>query len=444
MNQDRSSQRREKERKPSRRAFLKTAGAMAAGGAVAGCGRGRVETRPGVVTLDFYTYATSNFYKFYTQVLIPGFERENPHIKIRLNNSFGESGYDSKLLTLIAGGMAPDVFHVTHENFPFYAAKEILLPLDELADRDKSFSLSEMYPGVLGVMRSGGRLLGLPSDFSTIVMFYNKELFDQRGVPYPGDDWTWDEYLETCRRLTVPPDVYATTNSDGYNRWPAWVWMNGGDVFVPDMSRCVMDTPEAIGGLGFYADLSAKHKVARTPGGAKFGLNEYELFAAQRTAVYAGSRYAYKTYLEVTPVKFEWDCAPIPRGPAGRFTTFIWGGNCVMKNTRHPKEAWEFIKFMTGPKGGELMMAGGNGISAHRPTTEHAIANPTNPRTPARDRLFLDAIEYAKVAPYPTHFAQFADSLLNLRDAFDGRMSPADVCRRFAAEVNESLRGTMT
>src|SRR5262245_27607939 len=109
MQESPSSQRRTRGRGPSRRAFLRAAGAAAVGGAIAGCGR-RTTARPGVVTLDFYTYATANFYKFYTQVLILGFEREHPYIRIRINNSFGESGYDSKLLTLIAGGMAPDVF----------------------------------------------------------------------------------------------------------------------------------------------------------------------------------------------------------------------------------------------------------------------------------------------------------------------------------------------
>jgi multiple sugar transport system substrate-binding protein len=413
-----------------------------AGAVAAGCGRGWEEGRSGVVTLTFYTYASSNFFKLYNGVLIPRFEREHPGIRIRVINNFDSAGYNSKLLTLIAGGMAPDVFHCTQENFPSYAAKDILLPLDGVAAGDGSFRMDELYPRVVDAMRNGrGELVGLPSDFSTIVMFYNKELFDRGGVAYPDPDWTWGEFLETCRRLTVPPDVFATSNSDAYNRWPAWVWMNGGNVFAPDMSRCTMDEPASVEGLRFYVDLSARHRVARTPGGSGFGLSELELFTAQKTAVYAGSRYAYKNYLETMPLRFGWDCVPLPRGPAGRYTTFLWGGNCIMKGTRHPREAWEFVKFMSGPAGAEIMVDGGNGMSPHRPTIERAVARPRNPGTPKNDRLFLEAIDYARQAPVPTRYALFADANLAIRDAFDGRMSVEAVCRRYTDEVNELLRG---
>ena len=88
-----------------------------------------------------------------------------------------------------------------------------------------------MSPKMAEAMRYRGKLVGLPTDFSTIVMFYNKDWFDRCGVPYPHDNWTWQEYLEIAHRLTRDTDgdgridVWGTSNQPVYNRWPAWVWM---------------------------------------------------------------------------------------------------------------------------------------------------------------------------------------------------------------------------
>src|SRR5262245_54788035 len=112
---------RQRRRTYSRREVLRGAGAvalattgLAAGATSAGCGRRKPTGGP--VTLDFYCYSTQEFRYHYAEKLIPAFEKAHPGIKIRFNESFGEM-YDGKLLTLIAGGVAPDVFHIVQSNF---------------------------------------------------------------------------------------------------------------------------------------------------------------------------------------------------------------------------------------------------------------------------------------------------------------------------------------
>src|SRR4030095_13119027 len=123
---------------PTRRQLLK--GALAGATAAAlGCGRSR-QHNEGAVTLDFYTYSNPEWRDLFGRRLIPAFERAHPGIKIRFNEAFGEM-YDGKLLTLIAGKVAPDIFHVTQGNFPAYAAKGVPLQLDEFLANDKSFDL---------------------------------------------------------------------------------------------------------------------------------------------------------------------------------------------------------------------------------------------------------------------------------------------------------------
>jgi multiple sugar transport system substrate-binding protein len=438
----------------SRRDFLRrtaagaggvgAAAAMGAGlGGLAGCGHKPVDP-PGVTTIDFFTYASPEFLLLWNEYLIPGFEKQHPGVKVRITTSMGDQGYDAKLLTLIAGKLAPDVFHVTQGNFPFYANKGMLLELDDLIAADRAFDVNELLPRVVDAMRwQGNKLVGLPSDFSPVVICYNKDLFDKAGVPYPHDDWTWDEFLDAAKKLTRDvngdgrKDVYGFVNPDAYNRWPAWVWMNGGDVFNADASRCTMDTPEAIGGMKFYADLSQAHGVAPTASEA-MGQLAIPQFMSQRVAMIADARYAYKNFTRGKGLPFRWDVAHMPRGKE-RATTFIWGGNCILKDTPHPKEAYEFVKFITGELGAKLNVEAGNALPPHRKVAEAAVRPQPGTTFPEHDRIYLEALAYARQAPFPPQTAEFVAALGNLHDAYLG-IEPVDVaCRRFTREVNSFL-----
>src|SRR5215218_9785209 len=156
----------------SRRDFLKGAAATLAGAAL-GCDSAPPE-EPGKVTLTFLNYATPEFLALYKE-LIAGFERAHPNIRIRHITSLGDAGYETKLLTMIAGGIPPDVFHVVQSNFSFYATKDVCQPVDDFVRADgASFVNDELYAPVVNGMRFGGKLLGLPGDLSPIVMLYNQ------------------------------------------------------------------------------------------------------------------------------------------------------------------------------------------------------------------------------------------------------------------------------
>jgi multiple sugar transport system substrate-binding protein len=427
----------------SRRALLR--GVVAAGVSAAisgGCER-RQALPPGVVELTFYTFAGPEFRRLFLDDLTPAFEDSHPGVRVRINQSMGDAGYDAKLLTLIAGKLAPDLFRVDQRNFPFYAAKDILLPLDEFLAEDDELSASHFYPQLIEGMRYGGRLLGLPSDFSPIVILYNQDLFDRFGVPYPSLDWTSDQFLEACRRLTHDTDndgqidVFGFSTIDSYNRWPAWVWNNGGRIFSEDVTRCVMDSPESVEGLRFYVDLSRRHKVAPTPG-QMMGQDQSDLFASQTVAMIAESRYIYKRLIGTRTLPFRWDVAPMPRRRT-RATTFIWGGNCILRSTKHPRQAWKFLKFMSGPLGAQINLKAGNALPALRESAEAEVARPSMPRVPPNDRLFLDAVAYGRIAPVPAQYAEFSEAMTFLRDAFLGIRSVEDACKRFTGEVNAVL-----
>jgi len=430
----------------SRREFLRGA-ASAAVAIAAGCER-REALPSGVVKLSFYTYATPEFRRLFHEQLTPGFLRLRPDVRVHVNESMGDAGYHAKLLTLIAGKIPPDLIHVTQQDFPLYAAKNIPLPLDELFAGDREIATSDFYPQLIDGMRYDGKLLGLPSDFSPIIILYNQDLFDRFDVPHPRAEWTTDDFLEAAERLTRDTDgdghtdVFGFAAIDSYNRWPAWVWNNGGRIFSDDGKRCVMDSADSIEGLRFYVDLARRHKVAPRPGpgaGQSMGQEQSDLFASQRVAMIAESRYIYKRLIGSRTLPFRWDVAPMPARRT-RATTFIWGGNCILKSTRHPREAWEFLKFMSGPAGAAINLQAGNALPAYRAAAVREIEHPSMRGLPNNDRHFLDAVAYGRTAPFPPQYAEFTEAMTLLRDAFLGLRSVNDACCRFADEVNTVLR----
>jgi ABC-type glycerol-3-phosphate transport system substrate-binding protein len=123
-----------------------------------------------------------------------------------------------------------------------------------------------------------------------------------------------------------------------------------------------------------------------------------------------------------------------------RATTFIWGGNCILKSTKHQEQAWELVKFMSGPAGAAVNRQSGNALPAYRAAAIEEINRPAMSRVPAHDRCFLDAIGYGRVAPFPAQAAEFTEAMTFIRDALLGIRSVEDACVRFTREVNDFMR----
>ncbi|EMG27797.1 ABC transporter substrate-binding protein [Listeria fleischmannii] len=127
------------------------------------------------------------------QQLAKDFEKENKGIKVKFEiTPFAQ--YFTKLETAITGKNAPDVFWVNIPRAPDYINNGVLMPLDDVKfDKDK---IPEQY---LKAYTSDGKLYGVPKDFDTNALFYNKTMFDEAGVSYPDDTWTWKTWQDAAK-----------------------------------------------------------------------------------------------------------------------------------------------------------------------------------------------------------------------------------------------------
>lgn len=109
------------------------------------------------------------------------FEKENPDIKVRL-----VTGDEGKYLTMVTGGVAPDIAMADHVDIPHYANRKSILPLDKFIAEDKRFDLDRYFPVAVESMRYKSSIYGLPDNGSPIVLLYNKDLFKEYNSEHPG------------------------------------------------------------------------------------------------------------------------------------------------------------------------------------------------------------------------------------------------------------------
>ncbi len=368
------------------------------------------------------------------------FYREHPGIRIKLEITPHARVFD-KLLISFAGGRAPDVSRISSLWFYPLAAKGILADLTPFIESDTSFDLSDFYPvAVDGWGRYRGRVYALPTDLDLNAMFYNRKMFDKAGIPYPDKTWDWDHYLDVCRKLTMDADGDGRidqwgTTVDGF--WQSYVYQNGGSILNEDNTRCLLDQPAAYEAIQWMADLRQKWGVAPSPADtADVGLTG--LWASGRIGMFFIGSWAASMVFKDSVTTFEWDVAPVPKGKER--ATFLGGSAfSVISGTKHPKEAWELVKFLVSPYVQERW-AREKQIMPGRISVAESGAFLNLKEPPEHRKVFIDAAEYGRTLPSVYSQREMNDIVSNyISMALLGKMSARQACETVTPLVNDLL-----
>ena len=286
------------------------------------------------------------------------FEKEYPDIRVELELAAGAGG-TRKILSQMAAGAAPDVFFWTNPRIPLLTTRGQLLDLTEFLERDKGL-IDEYFRKAIDGCRYRGKIYSLPHAVGVFGLYYNKTLFDEEGLPYPGDGWTWEDYLDAAVKLTRDTDGDGKTDQFGTmipEKWYAWVVANGGRLFNEEGTKCLMDSPETLETLIFFSDLRFRYQVVPSLSQmVEFGgCGGIELFTMGKVAMFSMGSFATVDFLK--KIKgFDWGVAPLPKGGVSRPTTYSMACNCISSQTKYPEEAWKFVKFYAG-RDAQLVMA---------------------------------------------------------------------------------------
>jgi multiple sugar transport system substrate-binding protein len=269
------------------------------------------------------------------------FRQAHPQIDFRVLHITGN--YEDKIKVMFAGKVAPDVIFMYPTALPAWVDLAALTPLDEWVTPAVK---AEYFAAGIETFTWNGRLYGLPKDASAEILFYNKAMFRERGVPLPTAEWTWDDFLAAAKQLTRDTDGDGRTDVYGTEQppWDSLVLQNGGQVISDDGTRCLLGEPAAVEALKFWAELRTRYRVTPTPE-SRMDQTPWQLFALRRTGMFV-SMYPAVPILRRT-CDFEWDIALPPRGPQRARSAFQGSAFAITSQCRNKDAAFTFVRWMT-------------------------------------------------------------------------------------------------
>lgn len=156
-------------------------------------------------TIRYFTFSAAPDNLDVLDEMIAAFEAQNPDVKVEVETApFGD--YFTLLQTQIAGNDAPDAFELNFENFVSFASKGVLADLGPLTAADSDFDGAAYYQRAFDAFAVDGTQYALPESYSTVMLFYNKDLFDQAGIAYPNDNWTWTDERAAAEAINALGD----------------------------------------------------------------------------------------------------------------------------------------------------------------------------------------------------------------------------------------------
>lgn len=371
------------------------------------------------------------------------FERLHPHITVVTDN--GATNRE-KLAVMVAAGSAPDISFVTIEHSAAFIESGAFLPLDNFIRRD-GFNINDFFPQILapyrwdGERHGAGPLYALPKEVAIRATYYNRSLFQTAGLETPASYvqrgiWNWQSWLDVAKKLTREtnadgtPEQWGITRETWLGMWMMWVWANGGDL-VDDPFRprvLTLGSPQAVEALQFYADLSAVHKVAPVNGGGS------SLFAAQRAGLYQNGRWMVPQFRSIKELDFD-----VVQAPTGKQRAQLLTGSAftIAATTKHPNEAWELLKFISGDAAQRAMVEMGLLLPPRKSLGPAFLAN----KPPESNQVFLDELNYARSLPITPLYKAMADDTLG---KYFGPLMRGEISARAMVEsagpiVNEIL-----
>jgi multiple sugar transport system substrate-binding protein len=361
--------------------------------------------------------------------IIKLFNENNPNIKVKSElTPYGQ--YFQKLETAATGGALPDVMWMNGAHVEQYAEGKVILPLSDLAKQD-NFSLDNYPNSLIDLYTVDGKVYGIPKDFDTTGLWYNKKIFDEAGVSYPDETWDWDKLKEVATKLTNKDNGiwgYAATmgNQGGYYDF---IWQNGGYIISEDGKSVGFDQPEAIEALKFNISFI---KEGLSPTQAQMTETAAsELFASGKVAMMFDGPWMVPEYKQNPDL----DVAVVPKGKH-RAVAIHGLSNVIAANTKHKDAAWKFVQFLGSKEAAEVFAKTGTVIPAYNGTQEAWIqAVPT-----LNLQAYIDGVEYSVPLPSVKSTGEIWQYEIDvLKKAWSEEESVEDAVKELTKKANEAL-----
>lgn len=364
---------------------------------------------------------------------IEAFKKNNPDIKVNVTYTPWED-YWTKLKTSIGGGKGPDVFWMNGPNFYQYASSGFIKDLEPYVKDDSEYKKENYFPAVVDLYSYEGKLHAAPYFIDSVGLYYNKKFFDEAGIPYPDENWTWEDIEKVGGQLTnKEKGIYGysldikTSQSVYYNLIP----QAGGFIISDDKTKSGFDSPETKEAFHFIERMIEKgispsaKTVMETEG--------KQLFLSEKVAMLPAISVSAGEFQGVLGDKL--GVAPLPKGK--KQASIVHGIGWAMNGkTKNDKMAWELIKALSGKEGNQEIAESGFSIPADKSISEVWLKS-----IPSLNlQVFLDAQEYGVPYPISKNTAEWQDvEVKEIQAAFLGQKPIDEALDNIAEKMNEIL-----
>jgi multiple sugar transport system substrate-binding protein len=296
------------------------------------------------------------------QQVIQEFEAQNPQIDVKYEVI--NSQYMDVIKTRLIGDVAPDVFYLDAFEAPALMQYGVLEPLDHYITPE--FDRADFTPTLLQAFQHDGKLYGIPKDFSTLALFYNRTAFAAAKLTQPPQ--TWAELRRMAQQLTRDrnqdgkPEQYGWGIAPELARQTLMITAFGGKLV--DRQQAVFAQPHSLTGLQWVVDQYRRDRSAAQPSdvGATSGS---EMFGQGKAAMVIEGPWALP-YLQDTFPQLQFATAEVPKINGQRHTMAYTVAYVINRKSAHKAAAWKFVQYLTSPAGMRRWAAQGLALPTRR------------------------------------------------------------------------------
>ncbi len=384
----------------------------------------------------------------YWNAAISDYEAVNPNVKISLEAV--PQDYGTKLLAELASGTAPDIFQSGDGDVSKWVALGAAENLDPYINGSNPLDMSTLFPAVASFGKVNGSYYYLTKDYSPLIVYYNKDLFQKAGVEIPTAKWTEADMLKDAQLLTIDANGNNATSANfdpsNIKQWGielpyTWdraiepiIYANGGSIMAPDGSKFTgaFNSDATIAALQWYADLYTKYHVTPTNADVQ-SYSGTDMFQSGLVAMSWTGVWPMNGYKSVSGLNF--GVVSLPSGSAGNANVLCWSGFAMYTGSQNKDAAWDVLKYIAAGDGAKefakngwtpvISIAQAEGLDKD-PLTADVVADLANlkPIPDSLNQYWADCGDHF----FGTEFGPVLDNGASVKDAADKFAAEGDAC----------------
>ena len=377
------------------------------------------------------------------QKIVDEFNRTHKDIKVKYVQSpaSADEAHDTFATYLSSRDSSIDIYYLDVIWTPEFAEADWAQPLDKFISKEDK---KDFLPSTIEAFTYKGQLIAIPYMADGGMLYYRKDLLEREGLTPPK---TWDDLVRQAKLLQNKYGIYGMTFQAAQYEglvcdFLEYVWGNGGDI-LDKKGRIVVNKPEAVEALGFMKGLISKEKIAPKSVLSYQEDESLQVFTEGKAAFHRNWSYAWGIAQDKgSKIKGKVGVIPMPHasGKEGMPVSTIGAqGFMISKFSKHPKEAWEVLKYLTSFDTQKKLLLGAGYVPTRLSVYKDQEVKEKHPFVGQQLKIY----QFAKPRPVHPFYPEISDVLqVQVHKALLGKVSSQEALDKAAKEIQDIIERT--